>query len=49
MESSIVRHLQPEFDPVAVVWSDTLPEGTVQYNKRKVYVFRPFGTLWCRN
>lgn len=35
MESSIVRNLQPEFEPVAVVWSDTLPDGTVQYKKGK--------------
>ncbi len=35
MESSIVRHLRPEFEPVAVVWSDTLPDGTVQYRKGK--------------
>jgi len=35
MESSIVRHLQPEFDPVAVVWSDTIPDGTGQYKKGK--------------
>jgi hypothetical protein len=35
MESSIVRHLRPEFEPVAVVWSDTFPDGTVQYKKGK--------------
>ena len=33
MESEIVRHLQPEFAPVAVVWSDSLPEGALQYKK----------------
>ena len=35
MESSIVRYLQPEFEPMAVVWSDTIPDGTVQYKKGK--------------
>jgi hypothetical protein len=33
MESEIVRHLQPEFDPVAVVWSDSLPENAIQFKK----------------
>jgi hypothetical protein len=31
MESAIVRQLRPEFEPVAVVWIDTLPDGTVQF------------------
>lgn len=33
MESRIVRNLQPEFAPVAVVWSNTLPEDTLQFRK----------------
>jgi hypothetical protein len=33
MESQIVRHLQPEFNPVAVVWSDSVPEKALQYKK----------------
>jgi hypothetical protein len=33
MESAIVRNLQPEFEPVAVVWSDTLPDGAVQFKQ----------------
>ena len=33
MKSEIVRHLQPEFDPVAVVWSDSLPENALQYKE----------------
>jgi hypothetical protein len=35
MESAIVRHLQPEFEPVAVVWSDTLTGDTFQFKKGK--------------
>lgn len=35
MESAIVRNLRPEFEPVAVVWSDTVPIGTVQFRKGK--------------
>jgi uncharacterized protein (DUF169 family) len=35
MESAIVRNLRPEFEPVAVVWSDTLPAGAVQFKKGK--------------
>jgi uncharacterized protein (DUF169 family) len=31
MESAIVRHLRPEFEPVAVVWSDTIPGDAVQF------------------
>lgn len=30
MESSIAAHLQPEFDPVALVWSDELPDGAIE-------------------
>lgn len=35
MESAIVRNLQPEFEPVAVVWSDTIPDDAVQFKKGK--------------
>jgi len=31
MESTIVAHLQPEFEPVAVVWADELPDGAVEF------------------
>jgi hypothetical protein len=27
----IVEHLEPEFEPVAVVWSDDLPEGAIEF------------------
>jgi hypothetical protein len=33
MESEIVRHLQPEFAPVVVVWSDSVPENALQFKK----------------
>ena len=33
MESSIVRNLQPEFAPVAVVWSNTISDDTLQFKK----------------
>ncbi len=33
MESEIVRHLQPEFAPVAVVWSDSIPDDALQFKK----------------
>jgi hypothetical protein len=35
MESVIVRHLRPEFEPVAVVWSDTIPGDAVQFKPGK--------------
>ncbi len=35
MESVIVTHLRPEFEPVAVVWSNTIPDDTVQFKKGK--------------
>ena len=35
MESVIVRNLKPEFTPVAVVWSNTIPENTFQFKKGK--------------
>lgn len=31
MDSSIVAHLHPEFEPVALVWSDRIPEGAVEF------------------
>ena len=33
MESTIVNNLQPEFEPVAVVWSDTIPDDALQFKK----------------
>jgi hypothetical protein len=33
MESEIVRYLQPEFAPVAVVWSDSIPDDALQFKK----------------
>jgi hypothetical protein len=33
MESAIVRHLRPEFEPVAVVWSDAIPGDAVQFRR----------------
>ena len=35
MESAIVRNLRPEFEPVAVVWSDTIPGDAFQFKKGK--------------
>ena len=35
MESAIVRNLQPEFAPVAVVWSNTIPGDALQFKKGK--------------
>ncbi|MGD8368516.1 MAG: DUF169 domain-containing protein [Desulfobacterales bacterium] len=35
MDSAIVRNLKPEFAPVAVVWSDTIPDGALQFKKGK--------------
>jgi hypothetical protein len=35
MESATVRNLQPEFEPVAVVWSDTIPGNAFQFKKGK--------------
>ncbi len=35
MESKIVKNLKPEYEPVAVVWSDTLPENTLQFKSGK--------------
>jgi len=35
MESAIVKNLQPEFEPVAVVWSNTIPGDALQFKKGK--------------
>jgi hypothetical protein len=35
MESSIVMNLQPEFEPVAVIWSDIIPNDAFQFKKGK--------------
>ena len=35
MESTIVKNLRPEFEPIAVVWSDTVPVDTFQFKKGK--------------
>jgi hypothetical protein len=35
MESEIVQNLRPEFEPVAVIWSDTIPGDAVQFKKGK--------------
>lgn len=31
MKSAVVEHLDPEFEPVAVVWSDEIPEEALQF------------------
>jgi hypothetical protein len=33
MKSKIVANLRPEFEPVAVVWSNTIPDDAVQFRK----------------
>jgi len=35
MKSEIVENLQPEFEPVAVVWTNTIPDGIFQFKKGK--------------
>ena len=35
MKSAIVKNLKPEFEAVAVVWSNTIPDDAVQYKKGK--------------
>ena len=35
MESAIVKNLQPEFEPVSVVWSNTIPDDALQFKKGK--------------
>ena len=33
MKSAIVEHLKPEFEPVALVWSDEIPDCTVEFKE----------------
>ncbi|MFC1850734.1 DUF169 domain-containing protein [candidate division CSSED10-310 bacterium] len=35
MESVIVKHFKPDFEPVAVVWSNTIPDDALQFKKGK--------------
>jgi len=35
MKSVIVANFRPEFEPVAVVWSNTIPDDALQFNKNK--------------
>lgn len=35
MKSVIVKNLQPEFEPVAIVWTDTIPADVFQFKKGK--------------
>jgi hypothetical protein len=35
MESKIVRNLKSEFEPVAVIWSDTIPDDALQFKEGK--------------
>jgi len=35
MESAIAQHLNPEFEPVAVVWSNSIPDDAIQFKKGK--------------
>ena len=35
MDSAIFKNLKPEFEPVAVVWSDTIPDDACQFKKGK--------------
>ena len=48
MESTIVKNLRPEFEPVAVVWSDTVPADAFQYKNGKfgcvLYLFTQAST-----
>ncbi|WP_449246811.1 DUF169 domain-containing protein [Desulfarculus baarsii] len=48
MDSVIVNSLNPEFDPVAVVWSDTIPADAFQYKNGKfgcvLYLFAEAST-----
>ncbi|KIX14719.1 DUF169 domain-containing protein [Dethiosulfatarculus sandiegensis] len=48
MESKIVKYLKPEYEPVAVVWSDTIPPDAVQYKKGRfgciLYLFAEAST-----
>jgi hypothetical protein len=42
MESAIVRQLRPDFEPVAVIWSGTIPSDAFQFEKDA------FGCILCR-
>jgi hypothetical protein len=33
MNSAVVEHLKPEFEPVAVIWSDEIPEDTLEFRE----------------
>jgi hypothetical protein len=33
MKSTVVKHLKPEFEPVAVVWSDDIPDNAVEFKE----------------
>jgi len=35
MKSAVVDHLEPEFEPVAAVWSDENPNGALEFKVRK--------------
>jgi uncharacterized protein (DUF169 family) len=35
MESAIAQNLNPEFEPVAVVWSNSIPDESIQFKKGK--------------
>ena len=35
MKSVIVTNLRPEYEPVAVIWSDTIPDDALQFKKGK--------------
>jgi hypothetical protein len=35
MESKIANNLKPEYQPVAVVWNDTISADTIQFKKRR--------------
>jgi len=48
MKSSIVKHLRPKFQPVAVVWSNVIPDDAFQFRKGKfgciLYLFAEAAT-----
>ena len=48
MKSEIVKNLQPEFEPVAIVWSDTIPADAFQFKRGKfgcvLYLFAEAST-----
>mgnify|MGYP001426478089 CR=1 FL=1 len=48
MKSAIVKNLRPEFEPVAVVWSNTFPDNALQYKNGKfgciLYLFAEAST-----